>query len=389
MRSNTRHSADRSYCLPWSRLLLYGGELGGVTLDGSSEQQVVRDRSDTAALEVPKVAAIGCGHWGRNIIRNLSHLGALSAVSDLAPGVATQFSAQYDVPARGFRELLEDDDIGAVAIATPAALHADHARRALESGKHVFVEKPLAMKVSEGNMLADIARERGRVLMVGHVLRYHPVVRKLLEEVRAGRLGTIRHIYSRRLGLGKFRTEEDVLWSFAPHDISIILAIFGRLPINVSAHGRAILNSRIADIARVHLDFGDGVTADIAVSWLNPVKEHKLVLIGSRAQAIFDDTARWSEKLQIFDHGVDMSSGAVRVIKAEPVLVHVEEREPLKEECAHFLSCIAASRRPKTDATEGLRVLSVLDAAAASMALGGETVQTRLLDNAVLKASVN
>jgi UDP-2-acetamido-3-amino-2,3-dideoxy-glucuronate N-acetyltransferase len=157
----------------------------------------------------------------------------------------------------------------------------------------------------------------------------------------------------------------------------------------VSAHGRAILNSRIADIARVHLDFGTGVTADIAVSWLNPVKEHKLVLIGTRAQAVFDDTAKWPEKLQIFDHGIDMSSGAVRVVKAEPVLVRVEEREPLREECAHFLSCIAASKKPKTDALEGLRVLNVLDAAAASMALGGETVRTQLSQNALLKASVN
>jgi UDP-2-acetamido-3-amino-2,3-dideoxy-glucuronate N-acetyltransferase len=358
-------------------------------LDGGSEQEVLRGPSLSPALQVPKVAALGCGQWGRNIIRNLSQLGALSAVSDTAPSIADLFSAQYDVPARHLRDLLDDEDIEAVAIATPAALHADHARRALEAGKHVFVEKPLAMNLSEGRILADIARERDRVLMVGHVLRYHPVVRKLLQEVHAGRLGTIRHIYSRRLGLGKFRTEEDVLWSFAPHDVSIILAIFGRLPQFVSAHGRAILNSQIADIARVHLDFADGVTADMAVSWLNPVKEHKLVLIGSRAQAIFDDTAKWPEKLQIFDHGIDMSSGAVRMIKAEPVLVHVEEREPLREECAHFLSCVAASKTPRTDGLEGLRVLSVLEAAAHSMALGGETVRAKISGSSVLNASVN
>ena len=358
-------------------------------MDGGSEHEVLRGLSPSAALQVPKVAALGCGHWGRNIVRNLSQLGALSAVSDAAPAVAGQFSVQYDVPARHLRDLLDDEDIEAVAIATPAALHADHARRALEAGKHVFVEKPLAMTFSEGRFLTDMARERDRVLMVGHVLRYHPVVRKLLQEVRAGRLGTVRHIYSRRLGLGKFRTEEDVLWSFAPHDVSIILALFGRLPRLVSAHGRAILNSHIADIARVHLDFSDGVTADLAVSWLNPVKEHKLVLIGSRAQAIFDDTAQWSEKLQIFDHGIDMSSGAVRVVKAEPVLVHVEEQEPLREECVHFLSCVAASKTPRTDGIEGLRVLSVLEAAAHSMALGGQSVQTQISGASLLNASVN
>jgi UDP-2-acetamido-3-amino-2,3-dideoxy-glucuronate N-acetyltransferase len=233
------------------------------------------------------------------------------------------------------------------------------------------------MSVPDGQALAKMARERQRVLMVGHVLRYHPAVRKLLHEVRSGRLGTIRHIYSRRLSLGRFRTEEDVLWSLAPHDISIILAIFGDLPKRVSAHGRPILNSDIADIARVHLDFDHGVTADVAVSWLNPIKEHKLVLIGSRAQAVFDDTAKWSEKLQIFDHGIDVSSGAVRVIRAEPVLVRIDEKEPLREECAHFLSCVAASKTPRTDSIEALRVLRVLEAAANSMALGGESIPTR------------
>ena len=352
---------------------------GVLSLDRSSEQESLLGPVVASGQSRPKVAALGCGQWGKNIIRNLSQLGALTAVSDLAGGVASEFSSRYEVPARHYDELLEDDDVEAIAIATPAALHAIHARKALEAGKHVFVEKPLAMNVQDGQTLAHIARERQRVLMVGHVLRYHPAVRKLLQEVRSGRLGTVRHIYSRRLSLGRFRTEEDVLWSLAPHDISIILAIFGELPQRVSAHGRPILNAHIADIARVHLDFANGVTADVAVSWLNPVKEHKLVLIGSRAQAVFDDTAKWQEKLQIFDHGIDVSSGLVRVVRAEPVLVRIEEKEPLREECAHFLSCVAASKTPRTDSIEGLRVLRVLDAAASSMALGGETVRTRAI----------
>jgi UDP-2-acetamido-3-amino-2,3-dideoxy-glucuronate N-acetyltransferase len=311
------------------------------------------------------------------------------AVSDLCHNTASEFATRFDVPARPFLELLRDDDIEAVAIATPAAQHADHVQRALDAGKHVFVEKPLAMTLSDGEKLDQIARDNGKILMVGHVLRYHPVVRKLIDEVRSGRLGTVRHIYSRRLGLGKFRTEEDVLWSFAPHDISIILAIFGQLPWRVSAHGRSILNSNLADIARVHLDFTNGVTADLAVSWLNPVKEQKLVLIGSHAQAIFDDTAKWAEKLQVFDHGIDMSSGAVKVVKADPVLVRVDEKEPLREECSHFLTCVAAGKRPRTDSVEAVRVLSVLEAAAKSMQLGGETVQLRGQPSSVLNTSVN
>ena len=360
-------------------------------MDRSSEQELRSGGVASSILPRPKVAAIGCGHWGRHIIRNLSQLGSLCAVSDLSHSRATDFSAQFNVPARTLLDLLSDDEVEAVAIATPAALHAEHAMRALEAGKHVFVEKPLAMTVSDGQRLAAIARERQKVLMVGHVLRYHPVIRKLIEEVRSGRLGTVRHIYSRRLGLGKFRTEEDVLWSFAPHDISIILAIFGQIPWRVSAHGRAMLNSHLADIARVHLDFASGITADIAVSWLNPVKEQKLVLIGSRAQAIFDDTAKWAEKLQIFDHGIDMSSGEVHVVKADPVLVRVDEREPLREEFAHFLNCVASGKAPRTDSGEGVRVLRVLEAAAKSMALGGDTVQMRgtSAPTGVLNASVN
>ena len=356
-------------------------------MDQSSEHEALAGPVVVPSLGRPKVAAIGCGQWGRNIVRNLSQLGALSAISDLCDNTASEFASRYEVPARRFEELLEDYDIEAVAIATPAALHAVHTRKALEAGKHVFVEKPLAMSVPDGQLLSNIARDRQRVLMVGHVLRYHPVVRKLLQEVRSGRLGTVRHIYSRRLGLGKFRTEEDVLWSFAPHDVSIILAIFNAMPQRVSAHGRPILNSHIADIARLHLDFPEGVTADVAVSWLNPVKEHKLVLIGSRAQAVFDDTLSWPEKLQIFDHGIDVSSGAVRVVRAEPVLVRVDEREPLREECSHFLSCVSGSKRPRTDGIEALRVLRVLEAAANSMALGGETIPTH--GTGVLNTSVN
>ena len=364
---------------------------GNTRLDRSSEQEVRSGDVASAVLPLPKVAVIGCGHWGRHITRNLSQLGSLCAVSDLSCTRASDFSSQYNVPARTFMDILSDEEIEAVAIATPAAVHAEHAMQALKAGKHVFVEKPLAMKVSDGERLADIADQRRKVLMVGHVLRYHPVVRRLIEEVRSGRLGNIRHIYSRRLGLGKFRTEEDVLWSFAPHDISIILAIFGQLPWRVSAHGRSMLNC-LADIARVHLDFANGLTADIAVSWLNPVKEQKLVLIGSRAQAIFDDTAKWAEKLQIFDHGIDMSSGEVRAIKANPVLIRVDEKEPLREECAHFLSCVRSGKSPRTDSGEAVRVLKVLEAAAKSMALGGDTVQLRGAPPAstgMLKASVN
>lgn len=318
----------------------------------------------------PAVAAIGCGYWGKNIVRNFAELGALRAVCDADRSVAEQFAAKYGVPALSLPEILADSRFDGVAFASPAALHTEHAGGALKAGKHVFVEKPLALTVPEGRALAKLAHERGRILMVGHLLQYHPLVLKLIEMVRSGRLGEIKHVYSNRLNIGKVRTEEDVIWSFAPHDLSVILAILDELPQSVSVEATCILSPKIADIANIHMTFSGGVTGRVFVSWLNPYKEQRLSVIGTKAHAVFDDTVKWEDKLLVYDHKVEYRSGRPEAIKADPVRVSVEQREPLREECAHFLHSISAGTAPRTDTTEALRVLSVLDAATRSMTSG-------------------
>jgi UDP-2-acetamido-3-amino-2,3-dideoxy-glucuronate N-acetyltransferase len=319
---------------------------------------------------LPSVAAVGCGYWGKNIVRNFAELGALRAVCDADPAVAAQFAEKYGVPARSLPEIFADSSLTAVAFASPAALHMEHAGGALKAGKHVFVEKPLALTVPEGRALAKFAREAKRILMVGHLLQYHPLVLELVNLVRSGRLGEVKHVYSNRLNIGKVRTEEDVIWSFAPHDLSVILAIIGEMPSSVSVEASCILDPRIADIANIHLTFAGGVSGRVFVSWLNPYKEQRLSVIGTKAHAVFDDTVKWEDKLLVYDHRIEYRNGRPEAIKAEPVRVVVEQREPLREECAHFLHSIVAGTVPRTDTSEALRVLSVLDAASRSLTTG-------------------
>jgi len=316
---------------------------------------------------IARVACVGCGYWGQKVARNLAGLNALHAVSDIAPDAVAELSGKFSIPGQTFEAILSDPECDAVAIASPASMHAEHVRRALQAGKHVFVEKPLALQLFEGHSLVKLARDRGRILMVGHLLRYHPIVVALIEQVRAGRLGEIKHVYSRRFGLGKIRTEEDVIWSFAPHDISIILALLQEQPTYVSSEATSILTAGIADIANIHLGFPSGVTARISVSWLNPTKEHRTVIIGSKAQAVFDDTLPWDKRLQIYDHRIELSDSVPSIRKAEPIAPFIEQREPLREELDHFLVCIASGRQPLTDGTEALGVLSVLEEAAKSV----------------------
>lgn len=320
---------------------------------------------------MPKVAAVGCGYWGKNIVRNFAELGALSAVCDANPSVAESFAQKYGVPARELAQVLSDPAIDGVAFASPAEMHVQHASAALRAGKHVFVEKPLALTVPEGRELAQLAAKTQRILMVGHLLHYHPLVQKLFELVREGRFGEIRHVYSNRLNIGKVRSEEDVIWSFAPHDLSVILGIVGRMPEQVSVEASCILNPKIADIANIHMKFADGATARVFASWLNPYKEQKLSVIGTKAHAVFDDAAKWGEKLAIYDHRIEKRGNGLEAIKAEPMYVHVEQREPLREECAHFLEAMAEGKSPRTDSQEALRVLSLLDAASRSQKSGG------------------
>ncbi len=320
----------------------------------------------------PKVAVIGTGYWGKNLVRNFSALGALHTVCDQDSDTLRAFLEKYPgvSAAQSYPEVLRNADIQGVVIATPAPMHADMVREALLAGKDVFVEKPLCLSEEEGAELAELARERGRVLMVGHLLWYHPVVLKLKELVDSGALGRIQYIYSNRLNLGKLRREENVLWSFAPHDISVVLGLTGEEPEVVRAEGGNYLHHRIADTTVTLLSFASGVRAHIFVSWLHPFKEQKLVVVGEKQMAVFNDTLPWDEKLELFPHSIEWSGNVPVATKADGSFVKVDQDEPLRAECLHFLECIGSRQTPRTDGREGLRVLKVLNASQAALETG-------------------
>ena len=315
----------------------------------------------------PGVAVVGCGPWGTNLVRTFAALGALRSVVDIDPAAAGAASAAGGVPARPLDEVLTDATVDAVVVAVPAADHFAVARQALDAGKHVFVEKPLALTVDDAAALCASADERGRVLMVGHLVRYHPAFVALQRLVDGGDLGAIRYVYSNRLNLGRVRRHEDTLWSFAPHDVSMILALVGQEPERVWATGAAWLQDAVADVTTTHLSFPGGQRAHVFVSWLHPFKEQKLVVVGERAMAVFDDGRPWHSKLQVFRHGISSHDGVVETVPAEGERVALDEREPLEAECRHFLDCVASGSRPLTDGREGLRVLRVLAAAAEAL----------------------
>lgn len=314
-----------------------------------------------------RVAVIGAGYWGKNLVRNFAELGVLAAIVESDPNRARDLSEKHVTPVMTLDAALGNDAINAVAIAAPAAKHFELSRAALEAGKHVYVEKPLSLTVADGQALVSLAAERDRRLMVGHLLQYHPAFVVLLDFVRGGRLGELRSVHSSRLNFGKFRREEDILWSFAPHDISMILALAATEPKKVSAVATYALRETSADICHIDLTFAGALRAHVTASWISPFKEQKLVVVGSKAMAVFDDLEPWERKLMLYQHVVDWQDGipVARPAKGEPVAV--ASSEPLRAECQHFIDCLAGGIVPRTDGQEGLRVLAVLAAAAEAM----------------------
>jgi UDP-2-acetamido-3-amino-2,3-dideoxy-glucuronate N-acetyltransferase len=313
------------------------------------------------------VAVVGCGYWGRNIVRSFAELGALSAVVDADPATAEREGAKYGVAARTWEQVLADPAITAISLASPAELHAAHASRAIAVGKDVLVEKPIALTVADGERLALEAERAGRILMVGHLLQYHPAFEALLKLVRGGRLGAVRYAHSNRLSMGKFRLEENVLWSFAPHDVSMLLALFGATPTTVRATGAAFATKGIEDEVQVDLLFPGGGHGHVFASWLHPFKEHRLVVVGETASAVLDDTQPWDRKLMLYPYSLKTGAGAPEASKGEPEAVALTADEPLKRECAHFLQACRDRSTPRTDAQEALGVLRVLSDAQACL----------------------
>ena len=312
------------------------------------------------------IAVVGCGHWGKNLVRNFSELGALTAVCDPNAELAKHYADQYNVNNFSFAEIIKDKSIEGVVLAVPAPLHASLAIEAMNAGKHVYVEKPLAMNQMEARQMIDTSKDQGVQLMVGHLLQYHPVFMAVRGLVASGKLGGLSYIYSNRLSFGKVRSEEDVIWSFAPHDISMILSLTGEEPELVRTESASILQSNIADTATMHMKFKSGLKAYISVSWLHPYKEQKLVVIGESAMTVFDDTQPWEQKLALYRHNIDLTGEVPNLSKSDVQYIDVAQSEPLKNECQHFIDVVNGCLMPLTDGDEGLRVLNVLSAATLS-----------------------
>ncbi len=315
----------------------------------------------------PRVAVVGCGYWGKNLVRNFNDLGALAGICDPDATHAQSLAREYQSSVLNWSEVLRDPNIDSVAIAAPAVLHYQLASAALDGGKHVFVEKPLALDVSDAGKLCELAQRKDLRLMVGHLLQYHPAYLKLKEMVSEGSLGRLQYIYSNRLNLGKIRREEDILWSFAPHDISMILALLGQEPERISAWGASYLDKTIADVTTTHMSFASGAQAHIFVSWLHPFKEQKLVVVGDRGMAVFNDGETWNQKLVMYRHRIGWRDGIPVPEKADLEPIEIEHGEPLRLECSHFIESVTNGTTPRTDGREGMRVLKVLDIASKSL----------------------
>ena len=330
-----------------------------------------------------RIGQIGIGSWGRNLLRNFAGLrdSRVVAACDANPDVLNGIGRDYPsirtttIP----EEVIADPEVDAVVIATLPVTHYALASQALEAGKDVFVEKPMVLDVADGERLVRLARERERILMVGHLMEYHSALLQLKEYVDQGDLGDLHYLYSQRVNLGKVRKDENALWSFAPHDISVVLFLLGKEPIRVTAVGQSYLREGVDDVAFAILHFEGGAMAHIHVSWLDPHKIRKLTVVGSRKMAVFDDMAT-GEMIRIYDKGVEQNGeyatyGESLSLRWGDVLIpRVKMTEPLRAECEHFVQCVQKRIPPRSDGQDGLRVLRVLDACQRSMEQQGAPV---------------
>jgi len=323
-----------------------------------------------------KAALVGAGRWGKNLARNLYQLGVLGTICDTNESLLDYYQENYPEvkTTTNVKNILSDPLHQLIFIASPAVTHYSLAKEALLNGKDVYVEKPLCLESREAEELIHLAEKEKNILMVGHILHYHPCVRRLQELVDTGQLGDLHYMVSNRLNLGPIRTEESALWDFAPHDVSVILSLCGhRLPCQVRCMGGAYVSRGVADTTLMALRFDGDLRAHIYVSWLNPFKEQKLVVVGSAGMAVFDDTKQWEEKLLFYHHRVEWSEGRMpRIDASEPEKIVLPQEEPLYQECLHFLQCCEERIPPKTDGKEGLQVLKVLQAAQESLFCDGE-----------------
>ena len=317
-----------------------------------------------------KIAVIGSGYWGINLVRNFNELGVLELVCDqsasslektkeIAPAVKTTSN---------YKDVLNDKNINGVVIATPAITHHNLALEFLKADKDVLVEKPLSLSINDGYNLVKYANANNRVLMVGHVLEYHPAIIKIQEMISKGDIGDLHYVYSNRLNFGRVRKEENILWSFAPHDIAIMLRIIGEMPISVSATGAEYLTPSVPDVTLTNLSFKNKIKGHIHVSWLHPFKEHRLVVIGSQKMITFDDV---SKNLSLYDQHIQIKNNSLTPISGNVSDISYQNKEPLKIECEAFVEAIKTRKKPLTDGESGLKVIQVLATAQNSVTKHG------------------
>ena len=328
------------------------------------------------------VACVGAGNWGKNLVRVFHSLPGvdLKHICDADEKTRRQMEQQYPDASvvDDYRRVLDDEAVKAVVLAVPAVRHFEAAKEALEAGKDVFVEKPMTLNVRDAQELVELAERSGRILMVGHLLEYHPAVQMIEDLIQDGELGEVYYLYSQRVNLGIIRQDENALWSFAPHDVSTILYLLGQEPDNVSARGECYLQEGIEDVVFVNLHFADGKMAQLQLSWLDPHKIRKLTIVGSRKMAVFDDVES-AEKIRIYDKSAErrdfVSYGdAISLRFGDVVIPHLEMAEPLVLECRHFVDSIVAGCAPRSDGRDGLRVVRVLEAAQKSLERDGAPV---------------
>jgi UDP-2-acetamido-3-amino-2,3-dideoxy-glucuronate N-acetyltransferase len=313
------------------------------------------------------IAVIGCGYWGKNLVRNFHELGALAAVCDPIETVAKTFSEKYRVPARSWEDILKDVFIQGVILAVPVPLHAELCIEALEAGKDVFVEKPLALTEAEGLNIKETLQKTSRILLVGHLLQYHPAVEVIKNLLADGTIGNLKYIRSHRFSLGKVRSNENVLWSFAPHDFSVVHSLVQSDIASITAHGQCYFGDKIADHVDIHIAYASGICVEICTSWLHPFKEHKMVIVGTDGMLVFDDMLPPEQKLKLYRHVYARNRQSVVTKKADPEDIPLPSTEPLKAECQHFIDCMRTRQQPRTNIDEGLAVLHMLQLAQESL----------------------
>jgi len=314
------------------------------------------------------IAVVGAGYWGSNLVRNFHKLGVLNTIADYDVGILLDMELYYHESVtitQNYDHVLNNPDIEGVVIATPAGTHFKLAAQAIAAGKDVFIEKPMALSSEEGQRLCDLAEGAGRMILVGHVLEYHPAIAELYRIVKSGQLGRLQYIYSNRLNMGKFRTNENVLWSFAPHDISIMLSLTGQMPVRAVTHMASFITKGVADVTVTGLEFPDGVKGHIFVSWLHPYKEQRLVVIGDKGMVTFNGEV--GSELIFYNKTVGFENNIPVPENRSSQVIEYDKTEPLTIECLDFIRAIGERKAPMIDGKQGVKVLKVLEMCQAAM----------------------